>query len=62
MGQHLEHYLDKYLECFDDKFPMIPLGRGRTEAEIISIIKECLEKNKDVYELGLVKDEDNVVY
>ncbi len=59
---NLDDYLEKYLDHFGDKFPMIPLGMGRNDDEIIGIIKECLEKNKDVYELGLVEDDDNVVY
>lgn len=47
---------EQYYERFGDAFPMIPLAWGRSEEEIIAIIDECLEKNKDVYELGYVKD------
>lgn len=49
-----------YAERFGDGFPMIPLGWGREESEIIAIIDRCLESGKDVYEMGLV--EDGVVY
>jgi len=50
--------LESYYERFGDGFPMIPLGWGRTDEQIIAIIDECLEKNKDVYELGYVNDEE----
>lgn len=54
----MDEMLDKYAEMFDDGFPMIPLGWGRSESEIIDIIKECLDKGKDVYELGYVELKD----
>ena len=58
----LDNYLEKYAVMFDDGFPMYQLGRGRNEEEIIKIIKRCLKLHKDVYELGLVTDEDGVEY
>ena len=51
-------WLKKYVEMFDDGFPMNPLGWGRSDDEIIEIIKECIEKKKDAYELGLVNLEE----
>lgn len=57
----LDNWLKKYAEKFDDGFPMIPIGWGRTEEEIIELIKNCISENKDVYEMGLVKEE-NVEY
>lgn len=54
----LDNWLKKYAEKFDDGFPMIPLGWGRTEEEIIELIKNCISNNKNVYEMGLVKEED----
>ena len=48
----------EYVKRFDDSFPMIPLVWGRSEEELESIIDECLEKGKDVYELGYVDDLD----
>lgn len=52
----LESKLKEYAKKFDDGFPMIPLGWGKTDEEIVEIINECLEKEKDVYELGYVSD------
>lgn len=58
----MDDYLQKYIEMFGDGFPMIPLGMSRTEDEVVEIIKECLEKGKDVYELGYVEDDDEIMY
>lgn len=58
----LEEYMMKYKEAFLDSFPMIPLGWGRTENEVIAIIKECLEKKKDVYELGYIDDDEDILF
>ena len=59
----LEKKLQEYSERFDDGFPMMPLGWGRSENEIISIIDRCLKEGKDVYELGYVTDDyDEVEY
>lgn len=54
----MDEKLQEYAKRFDDGFPMIPLKWGRTDHEIIEIIDKCLETGKDVYELGLVNDED----
>lgn len=53
---------DKYLEKFGEAFPMIPMAWGRTQEEISDIIKECLEKNKTVYDLGYITDKEEVIY
>lgn len=55
-------YLQQYAKRFGDGFPTIPLAWGRSEAEVIDIIKECLEKGKDVYEMGLLSDDEDVEY
>lgn len=57
----LDKKLQEYSERFDDSFPMMPLGWGRNEKEIISIIDRCLKEGKDVYELGYVTDDDDGV-
>jgi hypothetical protein len=54
--------LNEYNERFGEGFPMIPLGWGRTDEQIMAIIDECLEKGKDVYELGYVTDDEEVNY
>lgn len=53
---------EEYAKRFGDGFPMIPLGFGRTEKEVETLIKKCLEEGKDAYELGLLKDDDGVIY
>lgn len=58
----IDEKMMEYAKRFDDGFPMIPLGWGRTEQEVIEIIDECLKKGKDVYELGYVKDDLDVIY
>lgn len=57
----IDDYLNAYSERFGDGFPMIPLGWGRTDAEIIKIISKCLKLNEDVYEMGIV-DEGDIEY
>ena len=54
--------LAEYKKAFRDGFPTIPLAWGRTDAEVIAIIDECLKKKKDVYQLGYVKEGEGVVY
>ena len=54
----LDNWLKKYAEKFDDGFPMMPLGWGRTEEEIIELIKNCISNNKNAYEIGFVKEDD----
>lgn len=58
----LDTYLEKYAKAFEDGFPMYQVGRGRNEEEVIEIIKRCLKVKKDVYELGLAVDDDEVEY
>ena len=58
----IDEYLKKYAERFGDRFPMYQLGRTRSDAEIVSIIKRCLSENKSAYDLGLVDDDDEDQY
>jgi NCAIR mutase (PurE)-related protein len=60
--EELNDKLLEYSKKFNDGFPMIPLASGRTNEEIIEIIDECIKKNKDVYELGYVKDDPDIYY
>ena len=53
----MEEWFDKYFDEFGEGFPMYQLGRCKPPEEIIKIIKECLEKKQDVYELGYIKDD-----
>ena len=58
----MDELLNRYAEAFGDGFPMFQLGRGRSESEIMDIIKHCLDEGKDAYKLGLVTDDPDVVY
>ena len=62
MGRELQEKMKKYLETFYEGFPTYPLAWGRSDDEVIEIIDNCLRKKKDVYELGYVKDDDEVFY
>lgn len=58
----LDEKMSEYCKMFGDSFPMMPLGCGRADAEIIEIIDRCIKAKKDVYELGLIDDDDGVEY
>ena len=58
----MDDKLDAYAEKFGEGFPMMPLAWGRTDDEVIEIIDDCLSNGKDVYELGYVEDDDDVMY
>ncbi|PIE54101.1 MAG: hypothetical protein CSA35_08015 [Dethiosulfovibrio peptidovorans] len=42
----------RYNARFPDGFPSFPLMISSSPKEIIAIVEECLEKGKDVEELG----------
>lgn len=58
----LDKKMMEYSKRFDDGFPMIPLGWGRTDEQVIEIIDKCLEKGKDAYAMGYVDDDPDVDY
>lgn len=51
-------YLLKYLERFGEGFPTYQLARGRSDEEVIGMIKECLNAGKSVYDLGYLDEDD----
>lgn len=51
MSEKLQKALEQYKKKFNDDFPTIPFYNKEDE-EIIDIIDECIEANKDVYDLG----------
>lgn len=53
----MDELLQKYVDAFGEGFPTYQLARTRTDDEIVSLIKTCLEKNKTAYELGYVTDD-----
>ena len=58
----MEKKMMEYAKRFDDGFPSWPLARTRTDEEVIEIIDRCLKEGKDVYELGYVTDNLDIVY
>ena len=58
----LEGYLQKYIDAFGEGFPMYQLGRGRTENEVIELIRQCLDAEQNAYDLGLVTDDEDIEY
>lgn len=58
----MEKYLDEYYEKFGEALPTYQIARTRTEDEVIAIIEECINKGKDVYELGYCTLDDDVQY
>lgn len=53
--------IDKYNSIFEDGFPTIPLLNQKGEG-VISIIEDCINQNKDVYELGYLELDDDIIY
>lgn len=50
-----------YEKKFDDSFPMIPMI-GTAPDEIVKIIHKCISENKDVYDMGYLSLDDDVIY
>ena len=61
MSENLIKYINAYDNQFDS-FPTFQLVPGRSENQVIAIIKECLTKGKDVYELGYLVLDPNIIY
>jgi hypothetical protein len=57
MMNELEKAFERYKKKFDDDFPTIPFD-SRKDEEIIDIIDECIEANKDVYDIGYLSLDD----
>lgn len=57
----LEKMLNLYEETFDDSFPMFSF-MGTEENDVISIIKKCVDAKKDVYEMGYLTLDEDVMY
>lgn len=57
MSEKLQKALERYKKKFDDDFPTIPFD-SREDTEIIDIINECIESNKDVYDIGYLSTDN----
>lgn len=62
MPEELVKAMDDYENAFGDDFPTVPLAISRPPEEVISIIRECLKKKKDVYESGYLSLDENIMY
>ena len=60
--EELVKAMDDYERAFSDNFPADPLVVSRPPEEVISIIRDCLDKKKDVYELGYLSLDENIMY
>lgn len=58
MSEKLQKALDEYKKKFNDDFPTIPFVGNRPDEEVIEIIDECIEANKDVYDLSYLQLDD----
>lgn len=61
MSEKLQKAFERYEKKFNDSFPTIPFS-SREDGEIIDIIDECIEENKDVYDLGYLSLDDDIMY
>ena len=57
----LEKALESYENTFDDSFPMFPM-MGKEQDEVVGIINKCIEEKKDVYDMGYLSLNDDVIY
>ena len=57
----IEFFMDMYEAVFNDGFPSFMFLNSSKE-EIIKVISECIEKRKNVYELGILELDKNVLY
>ena len=61
MNEEFEKVMKQYEETFDDMFPTFQM-KSRSPEEMIKIMKECISKNKDVYDLGYLKLDMDYLY
>lgn len=54
--------MKEYYDKFGSAFPMIPLGWGRSDDEVVEMIQKCLDADKDVYAMGFVLLGDDLEY
>lgn len=57
----LDVALESYEKTFDDSFPMFPM-MGKEANEVVEIINDCIAENKDVYDMGYLSLDGNVIY
>lgn len=58
----VEKFYGAYKDKFKSEFPTIPLATTRNDEEIIKIINTCISENKDVYEMGYLTIDSDILY
>lgn len=57
----LDTALELYEKAFDDSFPMFSMI-GTPPNEVVEIINKCISEKKDVYDLGYLSLDGDVLY
>ena len=60
MDEEFMKAIDRYRQFFNDSFPTMVLYDG--EKETIEMINCCIENKKDVYEMGFLVLDDDIIY
>lgn len=58
----LDAALKLYEQIFDDSFPTIPLLMDNSDEKVVEIINKCISENKDVYDMGYLSLDGDVIY
>ena len=62
MSEKLIKALEDYENKFKDGFPTVPLLSKYEESEIIDMISKCIAENKDVYDMGYLELDEDIMY
>lgn len=60
--KELDKALELYEKTFDDSFPTIPLLMDKSKTEVVKIINKCISEGKDVYDLGYLSLDNDIIY
>lgn len=58
----LNEALELYEKTFDDSFPTIPLLMDNSDDEVVGMINKCISEHKDVYDMGYLLIDGDVIY
>lgn len=58
----LDKALKLYEQTFGEAFPMFPMRTTTTTNEVVDIINKCIDNNKDVYDMGYLSLNADVIY
>ncbi|WP_288832075.1 hypothetical protein [uncultured Megasphaera sp.] len=60
--EELDKALELYEKTFDDSFPTIPLLMDKSKTEVVEIINKCISEGKDVYDLGYLSLDHDMIH